>query len=369
MAISITSSVKTTSQQWAVTVILTSYDIIADPAGYVTGSTDVQAEILSRAGLDADVVFIAAALESSTVVGLKRQYSLTVTYGDALTAGGHTHGCATVTYPLQCGYDTGPSIALDATLGPLVLSRPTTADMTFFQAKYGTTDLFKLSNTGIKIGGHTEFSPDATYDFGTPDAGVSLRRPRDARFSRDLYVGQNGRFGGFGIFAGYTRAQYSSLAPQAVNPSTDASVRHVYNNSVDNSLHYWDGAVDHIIGAASGSDTIGLWNCDAGVLQYDVVFCDGADHVNRANATTLSGREIIGICVSKLSATSALVRYTGEIAGYGGLIGGEAYFVSTADGGITANTSGFASGCTIVQVGIAKNATTLVYQPGDPTVK
>jgi hypothetical protein len=368
MAISITSSVKTTSQQWAVTVVLTSYDVIADPAGYVTGSTDVQAEILSRAGLDADVVFIAAALESSTIVGLKRQYSLTVTYGDALTAGGHTHGCSTVTYPLQCGYDTGPSIALDATLGPLVLSRPTTADMTFFQAKYGTTDLFKLSNTGIKIGGHTEFSPDATYDLGTPDDGVSLRRPRDARFSRDLYVGQNGRFGGFGIFAGYTRAQYSSLAPQAVNPSTDASVRHVYNNSVDNSLHYWDGAVDHIIGASSGSDTVGTWNCDAGVAQYDVVFCDGADHVNRASAISLAGRGIVGICISKLSATSALVRYSGEITGFGGLMPGASYYVSTAAGGLTSNISGFLPGYTIVQVGIAKNTTTLVYQPGDPDI-
>ena len=369
MAISITSSVKTTSQQRAVTVVLTSYDIIADPAGYVTGDTTVQAEILSRAGLDADVVFIAAALESSLLVGLKRQYTLTVTYGDALTAGGHTHGCSTVTYPLQCGYNTGPSIALDAVLGPVILSRPTTADMTFFQAKYGSTDLFKISNTGIKIGGHTEFSADATYDLGTPDAGVSLRRPRDARFSRDLYVGRNSTFGGSGIFTSYVKAQYDSLTPQAANPSIDASVRHIYNNSVDNALHYWDGAVDHVIGDASGSDTVGTWNCDAGVQQYDVVFCDGADHVNRASATTLAGREIIGICVSKLTATAALVRYSGEIAGYGGLTAGAAYFVSTAAGGITADPSGFADGCTVVQVGIAKNSTTLVYQPGDPTIR
>jgi len=363
MTIAITSAIKSTSEQWAVSVTLTTYTVIADPAGYISGSAAVQQEIISRAGLDADVVYIAVALVSSSAVGSKYVYALTVTFGDALTAGGHTHGCDTVTYPLQCGYDVGPSIALSTTLGPVIFSRPSSLDMDFLQLRYGSTDLFKVGSAAVRLGNHTEFYPDATYDFGTPDAGVTLRRPRDVRISRDIYAGGNIRSGGFGIFADYCRAKYDVLAPQAVNPSTDASVRHIYVNSVDNSLRWWDGTVEHIIGTSSGSDTVGLWNCDAGVQIRDVVFCDGADHVNRANATTLAGRGIAGICVSKPTGTTAMIRYSGEISGYGGLVSGSAYFVSTSSGLMTDSPGSLGVGNTLVQVGIAKNTTTLAYQP------
>jgi hypothetical protein len=368
MALTISSTVRSTSTQWTVAVVLSSYDVVADPAAYISGSTTVQAEILAAAGLDADCVFISVTLTSSSTVGSQHRYTLAVVFGDVLTAGGHTHGCDTVTFPLQCAYADGPIVVLDPTTGPIILSRPTTADMTYLQLRYGTTDLFKVSNTAIRVGNHIEFYPDNTYDLGTPDEGTTLRRPRDVRVGRHLFVLQNVMSGGYAVFANYVRAKYDVLAPQAVNPTIDASVRHIYVNSVDNTLRYWDGTLEHILGTTSGSDTLGLWNCGAGVQIRDAVYCNAADSVDRANASTLAGKEIVGICVSKPTAITAVVRYSGEIPGYGGLAAGALYYVSTSSGLITNDVSGFVTGDTVLQVGIAKNGTTLVYQPGDPTI-
>jgi hypothetical protein len=370
MPITITSSVQTELQQWHCSVVLTAQSAIVDPAGYVSGSATVQAEILAKAGLDADLVYVATTLTSTATIGYTYQYYLTVVFGSsALTGGGHTHDCDTVDYPLQCGYTAGPTVNLDATLGAVIFKRPTTPDITMFAVQAGTNNLFRVGpGTEIRFGGHFDFYPDATYDVGTVDAGVTLHRPRDVRISRDLYAGGIGQFGSYGSFGGYVQATHDRLVAQAVNPTTDAAVRHLYVNSVDNSLRWWDGTTEHIIGVASGSDTVGLWNCSTLVQERDIVFCDAADHVDRASAATLTGRTVVGICAAKLSSTTALIRYSGETTGYTGLMPGAAYYVGVGAGTMQQGIGGFIEGYTVVRVGTAKNTTTLVQFNGEPRV-
>ncbi len=369
MPITITSSVQTELQQWHCAVVLTAQTAIVDPAAYISGSTAVQAEILAKAGLDADLVYVATTLTSTSTVGYTYYYYLTVVFGADLTGGSHTHDCDTIDYPLQCGYTAGPTINLDATLGAVIFKRPTTADITMFAVQAGTSNLFRVGpGTELRFGGHFDFYPDATYDVGTVDSGVTLHRPRDARISRDLYAGGSGQFGSFGSFDGYVQATHDRLVAQAVNPSTGATVRHLYVNSVDNSLRWWDGTTEHIIGVASGSDTVGPWNCSTLVQERDVVFCDGADHVDRASATTLAGRTAVGICAAKLSATTALIRYSGETTGYTGLMPGAAYYVGVGVGTMQQGIGGFVPGYTVMRIGVAKNNTTLVMHVGEPGI-
>jgi hypothetical protein len=369
MAVTITTIIRSSAQQWRCAVTLESYTVISDPVAYITASATVQAEVIALAGLDADLVFVAAALESAGQVGTLRQYRLLVTFGAALTSGSHTHGCETVEYPLQCGYNAGPTVDLDATLGPVVLQRPTTADIIMLRVKAGATDLFRVGlGTVTRFGTHAEFSPDATYDIGTSDGGGTLLRPRDLRVGRDLYAVGNGRVGGFGIFGSYVRGSYHVFAPQAVNPSADATVRHVYVNSVDSTLRYWNGAVEQILGTTSGSDTLGIWDCPGGLTVGQVVYCTGVDnYVDAADASTLAGRQPLGICVAKPDAGHATVRYVGEIALFGGLVAGAAYFVARgAPGTITRSLVGFVAGDTLATLGVAKNATTLTLLPTAP---
>lgn len=370
MPITITSSVQSDSQQWRLAVVLMAQTAIVDPTGYVATSTTVQAEILAKAGLDEDLVYVSTVLVSTSSVGMQYQYHLTVTFGaSTMVGGGHVHDCDTIEYPLQCGYAAGPTIDLDDILGAVILRRPLTADIAMFAIQANTNNLLRVGpGNEIRFGAHQEFYPDNTYDVGTVDAGVTLRRPRDIRASRDLYAGGSGQFGGFGSFASYVLATHERFTAQAVNPSTGATVRHVYVNSVDNALHYWDGAVDHVIGTPAGSDTVGTWTCDTLVTQYDVVVCDAANHVTRAHASILAGRRPVGICVAKIDATTARVQYIGEVAGWVGLTPGATYFVAAASGAITADTTTLAITDSVVSVGVAKSTTTLVFQPGSPVL-
>jgi hypothetical protein len=378
----ISSSVRADTTTTQVDVTIQSDQIIADPVTYVQGTT-VSAEILARAGLSADLPFVAGRIVSSSSSSGVYTYVLIVTYG-ADPAGvthattGHTHDATTVDLDLTDIYQNGPTLTLDAAYGPMIVSAADDASVDYVRVRTDTAttsrDLFRIMQGSIaRFGTHVEFYADATYDVGTPDDGATLRRPRDVRLSRDLYVGQNVTSLGYGSFASYVLGTHTRYTPQTSNPDNTPGTRHTYVNSVDNSFRFWDGASENILSGGSGtsSDTVGLYDCAGGISVGDAVRCTSIDTVVAANATTLGGNTIAGIVVDKPSATTCSVKYLGETgAVFGGaLTPGAEYYVDRIDGGITDSLAAHTIGDTDLSVGFAKDTSTLVVRIGWPSVR
>lgn len=358
----------------SVTVTLQSYIVIADPVAYVSQAT-IYDEILSRAGLDEDLVFISATLQTTQVLGGLYIYTVLVKFSeeDSVT-GSHTHDYTTLTFPLRESYRDGPEIDISSTLGPVLITyTDDTEDL--LRIRTGTTTpvdrLYVKANGLMRVGSHVEFYADATYDIGTPDAGVTNYRPRDIRLSRDLICGRNVQAGGYADFSSYTKSIYHQFTTQILNPNSSASVRHLYVNATDDSLRYWDGVAENIlVPGAIGTDTANLWTCNAAVSVRDVVYWTGPDTVDRATATNIApGRSALGLCVSKPTATSCYVKHLGELTGFAGsLTAGKRYFVSrTVAGGLTDDPSTLMTGDILQAVGTARTTDTLLILLERPT--
>ncbi len=375
----ITATPRATGETSQVDVTVESAVAVADPVAYVSTDANV-AVIIAQAGLNSTLELIDADLQTSTSLGGVYYYVLICTFGDVPTGvTTHTHDHTTLTFPLQQAYQDGTTIAITSTHGAVKFTAAddTSVDYLRIQTDTDTTTrdiLWVKQGSVIRFGAHQEFFSDATYDVGTPDAGVTLRRPRDVRLSRNLLVGGTAAVTSYGTFGGYVLGSHHRFTAQAANPDATAPNRHIYVNSGDNSLRFWDGASDVVLagGAGTSGDTVGLYSCAAGVTVGAVVSFTGvADTVTEANATTLNGATIAGVVVAKPTATTASVKYVGETGAVfaGALAIGAQYYVGRVAGTITNNLSAFTTGDTQLPVGVAKNADTLVIRIGEPYVE
>lgn len=375
----ITTTPRATGATTQVDVTVQSATVIADPEAYVATAPN-PATILAQAGLSEDLDLIDADLQSSTSLAGVYYYTLIVTFGDLPTGTTtHTHDHTTVTLPLQQAYSDDPSVVLSSTYGPLKLTaaNDTSVDYLRIQTDTATTTrdlLYLYQGSILRIGAHQEFYQDAIYDVGTPDGGTTLRRPRDVRLSRDLWAGRNLEVTGYGSFDSYVIDTHHRFVAQASNPENTGATRHVYVNSGDNSLRFWDGSSDNIIsgGAGTSGDTVGLYTCAAGVAVGEVVVVNTPGNVVEANATSLAGETIAGVVVDKPTATTASVKYVGETgAVFGGaLTTGQTYYLSKVDGGINTYAAvGFTTSDTEIVIGFAKDSNTLVVRIGEPKIR
>jgi hypothetical protein len=319
----------------------------------------VTQEILARAGLPDTLLFVAANLTADRQVGPIFEYDLTVTYDSTgATANGHTHDHNTLFFPLREAYRDGPTIDLDVNYGPVIISADD-GSSDFFRIRKGTDDLFYIKGSGdIRLGGHIELFPDATFDIGTPDGGTLLRRPRDILLSRDLYIGRDIVSDGGASFDEGVEAEFFSFISQTSNPDNDPSARLVYWNSLDNELHKWDGTTDSVVGGSAAATT-GQYTCLASVQVQDAVKIDGTGSVDQADAS--SSDRVIGFVVSKPSALSCIVQFAGEVGGFAGaLIPNRRYYLSLVSGQITSNLGTIVGGSWAHLVGISRDTNTLV---------
>lgn len=104
--------------------------------------------------------------------------------------------------------------------------------------------------------------------------------------------------------------------------------------------------------------SVGIYSCDSSVNVNDVVYLSDIATVAPAQATS-SSYSAIGMVVSKSSATSANVKYFGEVTGLTGLSAGITYFLSETAGEIT-TTPPSDIGSIIQNIGIAKSSTILL---------
>jgi len=361
----ITNVVQVGASVYRVSVTVTSVTTISDPVAYVSQAA-VSQEILSRAGLPSTLLFIAAALTAIRTIGSTKEYALTCTFDStAVTASGHSHDYNTLLFPLRESYRDGPTIDLDPLLGPVIISY-TDGSTDFFRIKKDTDDLFYVKADGdTRFGGNLEVFPDGTFDIGTPDEGSLLRRPRDIRLSRNMYIGGDIDSEGSANFYEGVEAQFFAFTPQTSNPDTAPGDRIIYWNSIDNNLHSWDGTVDSVIGGSAAPAT-GQFTCPLRVQVQDAVTLIAAGQVDQADAS--SSARVLGFVVSKSSGTDCVVQLSGEMESFPGtLIPNSQYYLSLVPGQITANLGTLTPGSWSHTLGISKDANTLVTRFEIPT--
>jgi hypothetical protein len=124
----------------------------------------------------------------------------------------------------------------------------------------------------------------------------------------------------------------------------------------------------------NGSDPVprievleGAWTCTVTEQVGDAVFENVANSVRQADASTIAKMPVIGIIISKPTASSCIIARSGEVT-LAGLTVGQEYYASTTPGQLT-TTVPTASGEVAQYVEYARNTTTLVVQLRDPVVR
>ena len=101
--------------------------------------------------------------------------------------------------------------------------------------------------------------------------------------------------------------------------------------------------------------------CLASVGVLDAVYHDGSDHVARASAASTATAPAVGLVARKLSPTSCILVYKGEMPGFVGLVPASMYYLDVAAGQIATSPTGTV-GTVLQRIGWARNSTTLVVE-------
>ncbi len=284
MAVELTTAVDRSVNVRQVEAILRSRDAIANPEQYVIDNTNgIYDRIVATAGLPAATIFVAVALLRQSAVGGVYTYVMLLTLDEAFcTANAHEHTSATLHHPLQEAYRDGPSVTLDATLGPLELLADAGATSYLKIANVDKTSLFlEVTQAGnLDLGGHVKFTRDQEYDIGTFD-GIQFYRPRDVYVGRDLYAACNGLFGIS------TQSPEYKFFPALVNPDPDPAVRHIYWNDTFNEPYAWDGTTEYSLAGGGGPSVdndgvIFIENLTPDVGNIDCTFAENSTRVTTA---------------------------------------------------------------------------------------
>ena len=108
----------------------------------------------------------------------------------------------------------------------------------------------------------------------------------------------------------------------------------------------------------------GAYTVPGAVAIGDIVFITGASTADVADRTAPGTMPAVGVVVGKPIATTATVLYAGEASVFVGLTPGAEYWVGV--GGAIESPSAAVNGEIVQRIGIAKDATTLIFTP-DPT--
>jgi hypothetical protein len=132
----------------------------------------------------------------------------------------------------------------------------------------------------------------------------------------------------------------------------------------------WDGAqwTPTAPSAGTGVDSgVGAFTVPAGVAVGEIVYVTGAFAADRADASAAATAKAIGIVIAKPAATTATVRYFGEVSGFVGLTPGALYYLDTTAGQISL-TAPSSPGEVVQNVGQALSTTVLLLDIDRPEV-
>jgi hypothetical protein len=103
------------------------------------------------------------------------------------------------------------------------------------------------------------------------------------------------------------------------------------------------------------------YGCPSDFRPGHLVFLAGKDTIAKADASDSGMNPVLGFVLDKPTATTARVRYGGELAAFDGLLPGTTYYLSMTPGEITTEPPNV-PGSIVQKVGVARNETTLVIQ-------
>lgn len=137
----------------------------------------------------------------------------------------------------------------------------------------------------------------------------------------------------------------------------------VYDTS-NKDLYAWTGTEwDNLNTVSVASNIDDSYIAEVAIAANDVVYISSDDSVSPADATAAMSAQAVGLATAAALITDpVVVRKIGRLAGFSGLTGGARYYLDPATAGAISATLPVGSGNTIVQVGYAKNATTLDIQ-------
>ncbi len=117
-------------------------------------------------------------------------------------------------------------------------------------------------------------------------------------------------------------------------------------------------------GSSTNSDV--MVTVEAAVAVRDAVYLKASDLYAKANATSMATMPVWGFIVSKPTPTSGLLRSSGDLGGFVGLVAGTQYFAAMVAGQITATPPATpVSGNVVEGLGRAKDTTTLTISVAD----
>lgn len=134
-------------------------------------------------------------------------------------------------------------------------------------------------------------------------------------------------------------------------------------DSTNNKMYVWDGATwDDQSTVQSAQNLDDSYIAEVTIATRDAVYISSADNVSPASASAPASAQALGFAIAGAApAASVNVRKSGRMTGFSSLTPGSRYYLGTTAGSVTATTP-TGTGNTIVQVGYAKNATTLDIQ-------
>lgn len=132
-------------------------------------------------------------------------------------------------------------------------------------------------------------------------------------------------------------------------------------DSTNDDLYVWTGSAwdnQSIVESAQYLDDV--YTADEALTAVNAVYISAADNVSKAIASAPGTAQVLGFAISTVSDTNPVsVRKFGALAGFSTLTSGSRYYLDGASAGAITATVPSTSGHTIVQVGYAKNTTTL----------
>lgn len=126
-------------------------------------------------------------------------------------------------------------------------------------------------------------------------------------------------------------------------------------------LFAWTGSAwDDLSTVSSAQNIEDSYIAEVAVAARDVVYISSADNVSPADASAGTSAQAIGFASAAAAPTASVtVRKFGRLSGFSALTAGARYYLSASTPGAIVSATPVGSGNTIIQVGYAKNATTL----------
>lgn len=124
-----------------------------------------------------------------------------------------------------------------------------------------------------------------------------------------------------------------------------------------------DQGVAAVVAASANQDT---FSCPSTVSVNDLVYVSGTNTVDRANGAGTTAIPAIGFVISKPTATSCVVQYSGLLPNvFVGLTPGGVYTLGKTPGALGPPGTLYGPGTTVQQVGIAKSSTKMIAVIGE----